>query len=89
METHRCFPTPADLGNRRRAHGGESVDLAVAADGETPSSSTCIDEQREFAVREPVRGGRIAQVFHPVFPPQDNAADVCAWLRAQRILGYG
>jgi peroxiredoxin len=31
--------------------------------------------------------GRIAKVFYPVFPPQDNAADVIAWLRAQRIAG--
>jgi peroxiredoxin len=28
--------------------------------------------------------GRIAKVFYPVFPPQDNAADVIAWLRARR-----
>jgi peroxiredoxin len=26
--------------------------------------------------------GRVAKVFYPVFPPQDNAADVIAWLRA-------
>lgn len=29
------------------------------------------------------RAGRIVKVFYPVFPPQDNAADVIAWLRAQ------
>jgi peroxiredoxin len=28
------------------------------------------------------RRGRIVKVFYPVFPPQDNAADVIAWLRA-------
>jgi peroxiredoxin len=28
------------------------------------------------------RRGRIAKVFYPVFPPQDNAADVIAWLRS-------
>jgi peroxiredoxin len=28
------------------------------------------------------RGGRIAKVFYPVFPPQSNADDVIAWLRA-------
>jgi peroxiredoxin len=28
--------------------------------------------------------GRIAKVFYPVFPPQDNAADVIAWLHCQR-----
>jgi len=28
------------------------------------------------------RAGRIVKVFHPVFPPQDNAGDVIAWLRA-------
>lgn len=27
------------------------------------------------------RGGRIVKVFYPVFPPQENAADVAAWLR--------
>jgi peroxiredoxin len=27
------------------------------------------------------RGGRIEKVFYPVFPPQENAADVVAWLR--------
>jgi len=27
------------------------------------------------------REGRIAKVFYPVFPPQDNAADAIAWLR--------
>jgi peroxiredoxin len=26
-------------------------------------------------------GGRIEKVFYPFFPPQDNAADVIAWLR--------
>lgn len=26
--------------------------------------------------------GRVAQVFHPVFPPDRNAADVLAWLEA-------
>jgi peroxiredoxin len=29
------------------------------------------------------RGGRIAKVFYPVFPPDRNAADVVAWLSAQ------
>jgi peroxiredoxin len=29
------------------------------------------------------RRGRISRVFYPVFPPQDNAADVIAWIRAQ------
>jgi peroxiredoxin len=28
------------------------------------------------------RGGRIEKVFYPVFPPDQNAADVEAWLRA-------
>lgn len=28
-------------------------------------------------------GGRIAKVFYPVFPPDRNAADVVAWLRAR------
>jgi peroxiredoxin len=28
--------------------------------------------------------GRIEKVFYPVFPPQDNAADVVAWLRVRR-----
>lgn len=27
--------------------------------------------------------GRISKVFYPVFPPQDNAADVVAWFRSQ------
>ncbi len=30
------------------------------------------------------RGSRVAKVFYPVFPPQDNAADVVAWLRANK-----
>jgi peroxiredoxin len=29
------------------------------------------------------RRARIVKVFYPVFPPQDNAADVIAWLRAR------
>jgi peroxiredoxin len=29
-----------------------------------------------------VEAGHIAKVFYPVFPPQDNAADVIAWLRS-------
>jgi peroxiredoxin len=29
------------------------------------------------------RAGRIAKVFYPVFPPQENAADVIAWLRSK------
>jgi peroxiredoxin len=28
------------------------------------------------------RASKIEKVFYPVFPPQDNAADVIAWLRA-------
>jgi peroxiredoxin len=28
------------------------------------------------------RGGRIVKVFYPVFPPQQNAAEVLAWLNA-------
>ncbi|HZL49284.1 MAG TPA: peroxiredoxin [Solirubrobacteraceae bacterium] len=28
------------------------------------------------------RGGRIEKVFYPVFPPERNASDVLAWLRA-------
>jgi len=28
-------------------------------------------------------GGRIVKVFYPVFPPDRNAADVVAWLRAR------
>ena len=27
--------------------------------------------------------GRIAKVFYPVFPPNENAADVLAWMRAR------
>jgi peroxiredoxin len=30
------------------------------------------------------RGGRIEKVFYPVFPPDENAAEVEAWLRASR-----
>jgi peroxiredoxin len=30
------------------------------------------------------RAGRIEHVFYPVFPPDRNAADVIAWLRAAR-----
>ena len=30
-----------------------------------------------------VRDGAIAQAFYPVFPPDRNAADVLAWLRAR------
>jgi peroxiredoxin len=29
-----------------------------------------------------LRGGRIAQVFYPVFPPDRSAGDVIDWLRA-------
>jgi len=29
------------------------------------------------------RQGQIVKVFYPVFPPQDNAADIIAWLRAE------
>ena len=29
-------------------------------------------------------GGEIVKVFYPVFPPDRNAADVVAWLRARR-----
>jgi len=28
-------------------------------------------------------GGRIVKVFYPVFPPDENAAEVAAWLRAR------
>jgi peroxiredoxin len=29
-------------------------------------------------------GGRIVKVFYPVFPPDENAAEVLAWLRERR-----
>jgi peroxiredoxin len=29
-------------------------------------------------------GGRIVKVFYPVFPPDENAAEVAAWLRRRR-----
>jgi len=32
-----------------------------------------------------LNSGRIAKVFYPVFPPQDNAADVIVWLRARAV----
>lgn len=35
------------------------------------------------------RGGRIVKVFYPVFPPQDNAGDVIAWLRADAAAPRG
>ncbi len=28
-------------------------------------------------------GGRIVKVFYPVFPPDENAAEVAAWLRSR------
>jgi peroxiredoxin (alkyl hydroperoxide reductase subunit C) len=28
--------------------------------------------------------GKIAKVFYPVFPPDQNAEEVIAWLRARR-----
>jgi peroxiredoxin len=31
------------------------------------------------------REGRVTKVFYPVFPPQDNAADVIAWPRVQTV----
>jgi peroxiredoxin len=31
------------------------------------------------------RSGRIEHVFYPVFPPDRNAADVVAWLRASPV----
>lgn len=33
------------------------------------------------------RRGRIAKVFYPVFPPQDNADDVIAWLKIEGSTG--
>lgn len=33
------------------------------------------------------RARRVAKAFYPVFPPQDNAADVIAWLRANPDAG--
>jgi peroxiredoxin len=30
------------------------------------------------------RAGKVAKVFYPVFPPDENAADVVAWLSAER-----
>ena len=34
-----------------------------------------------------VENGRIQKVFYPVFPPDQNAADVVAWLRQNAQLG--
>jgi peroxiredoxin/RimJ/RimL family protein N-acetyltransferase len=33
--------------------------------------------------------GRIVEAFYPVFPPQENAAQVLAWLRAERPVLHG
>jgi len=33
-----------------------------------------------------VDGGRISHVFYPVFPPDRNAGDVLAWLKANRTI---
>jgi len=30
-----------------------------------------------------LEAGRVTKVFYPVFPPDRNAADVVAWLRAR------
>jgi peroxiredoxin len=35
------------------------------------------------------RTGRIVKVFYPVFPPQDNAGDVTAWLRTDEAAPRG
>lgn len=32
------------------------------------------------------RAGRVVKVFYPIFPPQDNAGDVIAWLQAGNTL---
>jgi peroxiredoxin len=32
-----------------------------------------------------IDGGRITQVFYPVFPPDRNASDVLEWLKENRI----
>lgn len=34
-----------------------------------------------------VRDGRIEKVFYPVFPPDQNAAEVLDWLVANRVMG--
>lgn len=36
-----------------------------------------------------VRDGRIEDVFYPVFPPDQNASDVMAWLQAHQITERG
>jgi peroxiredoxin len=33
-----------------------------------------------------VDGGHISHVFYPVFPPDRNAGDVLAWLKANRTI---
>ena len=48
-------------------------------------SAQPLDEQRDFAEREHLPYPlRISKVFYPVFPPQDNATDVIAWLRSRQ-----
>jgi peroxiredoxin len=34
-----------------------------------------------------IDGGRITRVFYPVFPPDRNASDVLAWLKANPVRG--
>jgi peroxiredoxin len=42
------------------------------------------DDQRYYSrLTFIAREGRVAKVFYRVFPPQDNASDVVAWLRTQ------
>lgn len=36
-----------------------------------------------------IRDGVIEHVFYPVFPPNESAAEVLAWLRAEAARGYG
>ncbi len=67
---HMPFPVVADPGLELR----DALGLPTFAFGEVTLY------KRITLVLE---AGRVAKVFYPVFPPDRNAADVVAWLRAR------
>ena len=68
---HLPFPLLSDAGLTLR----DALKLPVfEADGRTLYRRLTLIAER----------ARIVKVFYPVFPPDRNAADVLAWLRAQR-----
>lgn len=58
--------------------------LALADELDLPTFSAPGHERLYARLTLMVRGGRIEHAFYPIFPPDEHAGEVLAWLRSHR-----